>query len=328
MTSTLAQLPAPLSLDPAYSRHAPQPSQQAGAMRALASTHDWACLAWPDLVEALFALGRTDIPLARLTEGHADALRILREAGCTPVGEALYAVWASRSYASGLRGSPGPAPGTWTLTGTLRFASGAGIVERALVPVWVDEDHHVLLDLPVRNWTFDETDWRTRAMALSRSHRVTFAGVAVPAVEVGDTDFYLTRPGFFPGGIGVAAVWTGAGGRLCDLLDAAVPAPLRTPGQVTRRGLMRTDLTTAAVVCRAAGRACHDGIEGDGRVLATECRSAAASAVRRIVDQARVVAGPAGLAYDEDLTRAVDDLFLYAAQQNADSDLAFLGGLA
>lgn len=325
--STLLQLPAPLPLDPAYPVHRAEPHQQAAAMRLLAAAQDWAALAWPALVEALIALGRTDIPLARLTEGHVDALRILREAGCSPVEPALYAVWASRSHATGLRGHPGPGPDLWRVTGTLRFASGAGIVDRALVPVWLDEEHSVLLDLPVRDWPFDEDAWHTRAMELSRSHQVTFADAVLPGVQIGDVDYYLHRPGFFPGGIGVAAVWTGAAARVCDLLDAAVPAARRTPAQVTRRGQIRTDLATAAAVCRAAGRECDAGIRGDGRALATECRSAVAAAVRRIVDQTRMVAGPAGLVYDENLTRAVDDLSLYVAQQNADSDAAYLGGL-
>jgi hypothetical protein len=325
--STLLRLAGPLALDPAYPVHEPEPDEQQAALRSLAAAHDWGHLAWPDLVEALIALGRTDIPLARLTEGHVDALRILREAGCEPADSALYGVWASRSHATGLRGRPGPGPRTWTVSGTLRFASGAGIIERALVPVWVDEDHHILLDVPALDWPFDETDWHTRAMALTRSHQVTFTDALVPAVEVGGTDYYLSRPGFFPGGIGVAAVWTGAAARVCDALDAAVPAARRTPAQVARRGQMRTDLTTAVAVCRAAGRACHAGLDGDGRALSTECRSAVAAAVRRILDQARAIAGPAGLVYDESLTRAIDDLSLYVAQQNPDADAAYLGGL-
>jgi hypothetical protein len=45
------------------------------------------------------------------------------------------------------------------------------------------------------------------------------------------------------------------------------------------------------------------------------------------LEEAQRVAGPAGLAYDEDLTRAVHDLSLYVLQQNADTDNGFLGTL-
>ena len=39
------------------------------------------------------------------------------------------------------------------------------------------------------------------------------------------------------------------------------------------------------------------------------------------------LAGPAGLAFDEDLTRAVDDLAMFVAQQNEDGDAQWLGEL-
>ncbi len=60
-------------------------------------------------------------------------------------------------------------------------------------------------------------------------------------------------------------------------------------------------------------------------VLATEARAAAAEAVRRIIAEARLVTGPAGLALDDDLGHAVADLELYAAQQSADADAMLLG---
>ncbi|HYO85320.1 MAG TPA: hypothetical protein VES01_02515 [Dermatophilaceae bacterium] len=64
---------------------------------------DWAELDWPELLDELMALGRTDIPLARLTEGHIDALRIFAEADADPVLGACYGVWASRSHGTGLK---------------------------------------------------------------------------------------------------------------------------------------------------------------------------------------------------------------------------------
>ena len=93
--------------------------------------------------------------------GHVDALRILDQAGTKPVPGAAYGVWASRSRSSGIAARRNG--DRWILDGTLRFASGAGVVDRALVPVWPSRDVHVLLDLEVRDWTFDTEVWRTRA---------------------------------------------------------------------------------------------------------------------------------------------------------------------
>lgn len=41
----------------------------------------------------------------------------------------------------------------------------------------------------------------------------------------------------------------------------------------------------------------------------------------------RILAGPAGLAFDEPLTRAIDDLAMFVAQQGVDSDAHYLGTL-
>ncbi len=297
---------------------------QRAAVLALASRHPWARLDWPALVEALLALGRTDLPLARLTEGHVDALRILDQAGCCPEPGAVYGVWASRSQATGLtarRTGDG-----WVVDGTLRFASGAGLLDRALVPGWLTPEHHQLLDVDVSEWSADTSAWRTRAMELSHSHTYRLEEAAVRAVAVGPPDFYLTRPLFFPGGVGVAAVWAGGAAHLLDRLEEAVPAHRRTPAQRARVGQARSELAAAVASCRQAALGFGDPTAVDGfRTQATLCRSAVGAGVRRLLEQVRLVAGSAALAHDEALTRAVDDLALYVAQQSPDADTAFLG---
>ncbi len=279
MTRSYDVLPPPLSLPRDPERHDAGPASQRSAILALAAGTA-ADAAWGPLLEYLIALGRTDVPLARLTEGHVDAMRILHQAGSAPVPDAAYAVWASRSQATGLAGRRDGR--MWVLDGTLRFASGAGVVDRALVPVWLDTGTHVLLDLEVKDWTFDTGLWRTRAMEQSRSHQVSLSGHRVEAAEVGQPDFYLDRPGFFPGGAGVAAVWTGGAGRVVDLLSRAVPEARRTEAQVARFGRARIDLATAAAVVRDSAPRLADGPVEQLRITSTYVRSGVAQAVRRI----------------------------------------------
>ena len=66
--SRLSPLPAAGELPAAYSRHAPARSELRTAITHLAGTADWPALGWSDLVDGLIAIGRTDIPLARLVE--------------------------------------------------------------------------------------------------------------------------------------------------------------------------------------------------------------------------------------------------------------------
>lgn len=328
MTLTdLGRFPDPWALPVAYDRHHPSTRSTREAMAGLAGEADWARLTWPALLDGLAALGRTDIPLARLTEGHVDAVRILAEAGCEPDAGALYAVWASRSQRTGLTASR--ADGGWGISGTLRFASGAGIVDRALIPVWTSPDEHLLLDVDVRGWTADGSAWQTRAMEVSRSHTYAISGLLVESSAlVGEPGFYLGRRNFFLGGIGVAAVWAGGAARLLDLaLDHGSGAP-RSASRAMRVGQVRTDLAAAQAIVAVAGLNLAAGTPGDPRELATLARTGVSAGVERIIGQVRRLAGPAGLAYATDLTRAVDDLDLYVRQLNPDSDAEYLGDLA
>lgn len=320
-------LPEPWSLPPGFDRYQPSRAAQRAAILDYGRRLDWADLDWLVLVDALIAVGRTDIPLARLTEGHLDALRILREAGETPRADAAYGVWASRSHGTGVRfAARSPSAGAdemlAQLAGTLRFASGAGVLDRALVPVWVDDDTHLLLDLAVSDWPVDERAWKTSAMATTRSHTINLDRVVAAGRQIGPANFY--RKGFQLGGVGVAAVWAGGCARVLDLLDR-YQLGRRNAAQQVRRGLAAADLATAVAGCREAARLISADLVTDTRTTATLVRSIVGAAGRRLLDQARVLAGPAGLAHDLDLTRAVDDLLLYLGQQNPDGDATYLG---
>lgn len=327
-------LPLALELPDGYARHDAADAEVAAAVRRLVQTASWSELTWSQLCARLAALGRTDIPLARLAEGHVDALRILAQAQADAVPGALYGVWASRSLSSGLRAEA--ADDGFALAGTLRFASGAGVLERALVPALVGQEPAVLVDLDVVGLDADPGSWQTRAMAVSRSFVVQVHRRPVPrSALVGGPGFYLERPGFFPGGVGVAAVWAGGLCRTTDVVLGWLGAR-RWPAGELRLGRLRTHRATAlAVVTRAAQRL-DEVLRPDATprlpltagVLQQHCalaRAAVAAAVRGGLEEIRALAGPAGLAFDADLTRAVDDLDLYVGQQNADADAAFLG---
>ena len=319
MTALTLTQPLPAAVQP------PARSDLRATLEHLVGDRDWAGRTWSELIEDLLALGRTDIPMARLAEGHIDAVRILDQAGRTPQPGALYGVWASRSEQTGVRATPG-SEGSLVLSGTLRFASGAGLLDRALVPVWLDDRRHQLLDLEVRDLPFDASVWHSAAMAASRSYDVRVELTASPESRVAETCFYLERPGFFPGGVGVAACWVGGAARIADLLHARHPGP--SPAQQIRLGRIRADLTVGAAAVRAAA-ALLDHVWGrsevDWQMLATEARAVAAEAVRRILAEARLITGPTGLALDAALSAAIPDLELYALQQNSDGDARLLG---
>ncbi|MCW2811370.1 MAG: hypothetical protein JWP61_1828, partial [Friedmanniella sp.] len=246
---------------------------------------------------------------------------------------ALYGIWASRSGATGVRVRPDG--DDLVLDGVLRFASGAGVIDRSLVPVWTTDEHHLLVDLDVSALPVDAAGWQSGAMTVSRTHTVTLVDVRAPArAVVGPVDFYLDRPAFLPGGVGVAAVWAGGLARLVDTVLGWLRRS--TPVMDVRLGRLRTHLVLATAAARQAGLRLDGLLTPDGSLrepggadllapVCTEARAAVAQTVRLALEDARAVAGAAGLAFDAALTHAVDDLGLYTAQQPADADAETLG---
>ena len=329
--SALVGYPDPLPLAPGYDRHHCGAGEVRDQLRAWVSESGTADATWPTLIRTLAAAGRADVPLARLFEGHVDALRILAQAGHPPVADALYGVWASRSQRTGVAARP--ADDGLVLSGTIRFASGTGVVDRALVPVWLDADSHLLVDLDVKDLPVDDTHWATAAMEVSRSHTVAVTQIRVgPDQVIGQPGFYLKRPGFFPGGVGVAACWAGGATRIADLALDRLHDPVPEPLLLLRLGAIRSHLTAASSVLQAAGFLLDDHLPPgdratsiDWQAVSTDARATVAGAVAEVINQVQRIAGPAGLAFDRDLTRAVHDLQLYVLQQNADGDALYLG---
>ena len=189
---------------------------------------------------SLSAWGARDLSLARLAEGHVDALAILAEADREPVAGSLYGVWASRSGGASVRlERRGDIP---ELRGTMRFCSGARVIDRALVvidPPPGAPPERLLLDVDVRGPGVEPVPgtWCTAAMADADTLDVVFDGVGVGVRHggpgrhaagsdagsgaldtVGEPGWYVSRPGFALGGAGVAAVWWGGAAGVLDRL--------------------------------------------------------------------------------------------------------------
>ncbi len=105
------------------------------------------------------------------------------------------------------------------------------------------------------------------------------------------------------------------------------------PSMLLRLGRVRAQLAAAGAAVTTAAHRLTTVLAGPEKDLtmiqavSTEARVVVADAVHTVLQEAQRVAGPAGLAYDEDLTRTVHDLSLYVLQQNVDADHTFLGAL-
>lgn len=287
--------------------------------------------------QLLSALGRTDLVLARLLEGHLDALAILAEAGRSAVPVALYGVWASASGGTGL--TLQHREGYDYLAGLMRFCSGAPLLDRALTTARDEAGALYLFDIAVRDPRLRSIpgSWPALGMDASASLDVVVDDLPVDAdAEVGPAGFYLERTGLHLGGIGVAAVWLGG---LQGLLDATLRVLAdRTPdehGLAHLGAVSHAVESAAATLVGAAGQLAQapahpvtglcDVPACDLARIALICRSSVEAAVDVGTRRLPRVVGAVALGRDADFAHRLADLEVFVRQHHAERDLARLG---
>jgi alkylation response protein AidB-like acyl-CoA dehydrogenase len=276
---------------------------------------------------AAFAdLAEEDLSLARLGEGHADAVAILAElSGPRPEPGSRWGVWAANP--------PGPnvtaarQGGTWLLRGTKQYCSGARVCTHALVTARVGEEERlfaVAADClePIMG------SWPATGMAGSDTLDVGFP--AVPAEPVGPPGGYTGRPGFSHGGAGVAACWYGGARGVARALARAAAKRDVGPHALAHLGAVDIALrTTRTALARAADEIDADpgDLRGEGALRTLRVRALAEATASDVLARTGRALGAGPLSHDEAHSRAVADLTVYLRQHHAERDLARLGEL-
>ncbi|NQX16206.1 acyl-CoA dehydrogenase family protein [Rathayibacter sp. VKM Ac-2857] len=284
-----------------------------------------------ELHDLLERLARHDLGVARTIEPHLDALAILGEAGLSArdVGvdaDAVWGVFAAEGGDEPLVATPdGDA---WRLNGVKPWCSLAGRLDAALITAHVGDGSGERRLFAVRlgdgTATPEQNAWHARGLTEIPSGPVRFSGTR--AQEVGAPGWYLSRPGFAWGGIGVAACWLG-GARGVAATLARAAARREDPHLLAHLGAVDTALSAGRRALDEASALIDAGeAEGArGALLAERVRGTVASAVEEILLRAGRALGPAPLALDAEHAKRVADLALYVRQHHAERDDAALG---
>lgn len=267
----------------------------------------------------LAAVAQENLTVARVLEAHSDALAIIAEAG-QPPPDGTWGVFAAESPGHRLEARE------MTLTGVKPWCSLAGHLDAALVTAHTGDDRQLFrVSLRHPSVSVDPpSDWVARGLRTVTSQAVRFDGT--PAEPVGAPGWYLTRPGFAWGAIGVAACWHGgAAGLGATLLRRSAGRKGDLPD--LHAGTVDTALHISAAVLSGAAEDLDAGRAGGaaGDLLGLRSRAAVAGVVEQVIQQVGHALGPAPLAFDEEHARRVADLELYVRQHHAERDLARLG---
>jgi alkylation response protein AidB-like acyl-CoA dehydrogenase len=285
------------------------------------------------LLKVLAAVGRGDLSVGRIFEGHVNALFLISIFGnkeqraryqTLAAGGALFGVWNTDVPS---------APVTLScerLRGKKNFASGVDGLSYALITASTPRGRQMVI-MPVAGLPVDRSWWHPLGMRASGSHVVDFEGVAVPAEAlIGAPDDYLREPWFTAGAIRFAAVHVGGMHAVLDITARHLSKIKRTndPYQRHRLGLMATE-TAAGYAWLEHSAGYWARLESAPAAETIAAVSAARTAIERaalnVLELGERSVGAVGMIAPHPLERVVRDLRTYLRQPNPDAALAAVG---
>ena len=212
----------------------------------------------------LAQLAEEELSLARLAEGHTDALAILAELGA-PISQpdaSRWGVWAAQPPGPGLAARK-TACG-WRLDGTKPYCSGARSVTDALVTASGPGRQPAVRGQ--RATTFPRSPAPGPRPGWLPATRSTSTSPTRGPNQSGRPGSYTSRPGFAHGGAGVAACWYGGARGVGHTLLAAAAERDLGPHALAHLGAVDIALHTArAALDDAAAEIDADPADRRGR---------------------------------------------------------------
>lgn len=295
--------------------------------------------------QALACVASVDLSLAKLFEGHTDALAILAElsvpapfrtvpsmaASAIPDvahDHRLWGVWCAEppDHRVTILSMP---DGSATLSGVKAWCSGAASLSHAVVSGWNADGESCLaaVALDQAGVTITNQGWHAVGMRASGSVDVIFDKAV--GVAVGPPGAYLRRPGFLHGGAGVAACWYGGLSHVADALRAAL-SPAFSAGSSDAHRLAHLGAVDVAMVqARAALRDAAGHIDAhpqdDCALACARARLAVESAASQVMERASRALGAGPLCRDAAFAQLMADLPVFIRQSHAERDQAAHG---
>lgn len=281
------------------------------------------------LLQMLYRIARHDLPLARLFEGHVDALQIIaryadpdivRDADHQAAMGAVFGVWNAALPDEPLRIADG------RLWGGKSYASGAGILTHAVAGAETDRGNRlVLIDLAASEPRIDRDWWHVVGMQRSQTHVVRWNG-ADPAsfCLIGNPGDYAREPYFSGGALRFVACHAGGVAALFDQVRDHLVATGRAadPHQSGRLADLYLAAEAAAAAVRGAALA-WSGPAYTAHVAAA--RVAVTACAERALVIAQQAVGLSGMFVTHPLAATLTDLMVYLRQPMPDAQRARVG---
>lgn len=282
------------------------------------------------LLRHLYAVGRRDVPLGRLFEGHVDALQIITRYADPALATdivaaarqgAIFGVWNADTVEDRLRYDRD------RLTGAKSYASGAGVLTHALVTAdGADGRRLFLVDLAAVPPSVDRDWWKVVGMQRSETHLVSWADS--PAVTpIGAPGDYARDPWFSGGALRFVAVQAGAVAGIHDAVRAHLVEHGRAedPHQTARVADLYGLAQAAADAVAGTAAAWFAHADPVRLVRVAAARLQVADCGERAILLAQQAVGLQGLFVGHPLAVMLTDLMVYLRQPAPDAQRARVG---
>ncbi|WP_460095444.1 acyl-CoA dehydrogenase family protein [Pseudomonas sp. S2_B03] len=272
--------------------------------------------------QRLSEVGGHDLGLCKLYEGHTDALAIIEQLGGTPTPGSTWGMWAAEPPQARVKVTP--SGHMVMLNGRKAWCSGAAVLSHALLTAWDADDQQqlVAVALDQSGVTITDQGWQAVGMAATGSVEVLFENAEAQAI--GNPGDYLQRPGFWQGGIGIAACWYGASRRIAEGLRQHC-AQRDEPHALAHLGATDTALQAAADVLRFSALQIDAQPEADAELLARRARAVVEQSAEQVMREVGRALGAGPFCQDRHFARLSADLPVFLRQSHAERDLAALG---
>jgi alkylation response protein AidB-like acyl-CoA dehydrogenase len=303
------------------------------------------------LLQVLQHIGRGNLAVGRVYEGHVNALQLIQTFGTAEQIERygqevredhrLFGIWNAEDT-EGLTLHP-LGKDRYRLAGAKTFCSGAGYVDRPFVNGKLPDGSWQMCIVPMEQvqTQWDRDWWQPMGMRATASYRIDFTGVEVGAdALMGQPGDYLRQPWLTAGVVRFAAVQLGGAVALFDLTRQYLQGQQRTehPYQQERLGQMAIALETGQLWLRGVAEAiaAYDPQFG-GQAQADHPHSdrlvAYANMMRTAIEQicmdtlqlCQRSVGTRGLLPPDPMERVLRDLTLYLRQPAYDAAIAGVG---
>ncbi len=294
----------------------------------------------PDLLKLLRQIGRGNLAVGRLYEGHVNALLLLQTFG-TPQQQAAWAadVHAGRQFSvwntqagDGVHLAALP-DGKFQLQGAKTFASGAEHVARPLITGATEDGGWQMMIVPterVQTAVSDPSFWHPLGMRATASVHMDFTGLEVgPEDLLGQPGDYYKQPAFGGGGIRFMAVQMGGAAAVLEHTRQFLRDQNRTedPFQRERVGKMASLIEAGDLWLGGAGEI-TDNPDADAETVVQYAHIARAAIEEICLDVLRLAercVGARGLLRPNPFERIHRDLTLYLRQPGSDAALVDAG---